>query len=183
MSLHLHSKHSQLELSSEVQLMSASMLALMPPVQVTHPSAHLGIHPVLYQGRSPSPDLRQVSSREYLHRITTVSENIIATIKMRNNFRYPLEIVIFPTLRQKYWTFLFSSPFCYRSSNFAIAKVVTLNLFLYKFCRLVHGFFSVLLPIQYCSSNYCDSNSCQERERATTKSDNFRQRAIKKAMN
>ena len=29
----------------------------------------------------------------------TVSENIIATIKIRNNFCYPLKIVIFPILR------------------------------------------------------------------------------------
>ena len=41
-------------------------------------------------------------------------------------------------------------PFSYRSSNFAIAKLsllISLLHFLYKFCRLVHGFFSVLLPI------------------------------------
>ena len=39
----------------------------------------------------------------------------------------------------------------YRSSNFAIAKLSLLTSllnFLYKFCRLVHSFFSVLLPIQ-----------------------------------
>ena len=38
----------------------------------------------------------------------------------------------------------------YRSANFAIAKLsllIPLLQFLYKFCRLVHGFFSVLLPI------------------------------------
>ena len=49
----------------------------------------------------------------------TVGENIIATIKMRNDFCYPLKMV----------TFLYCSPFSYRSSNFAIAKVVALNLF------------------------------------------------------
>ena len=57
---------------------------------------------------------------------------------------------------------LYCSPFSYRSSNFAIAKVVALLLqFLYEFCRLVHGFFSVLhcIPYSYRSSNYCDSNS------------------------
>ena len=46
---------------------------------------------------------------------------------------------------------LFCSPFSYRSSNFAIAKVVALNLFVsffYDFCKLVRGLFSVLLPIQ-----------------------------------
>ena len=59
----------------------------------------------------------------------TVGENIIATIKMRNNFCYPLKMIIFPILRQQYWTFLYCSPFSYRSSNFAIAKVVALNLF------------------------------------------------------
>ena len=54
-------------------------------------------------------------------------------------------------LRQQYWTFLSCSPFSYRSSNFAIAKLsllIPFLQFLYKFFRLVHGFFSVLLPIQ-----------------------------------
>ena len=58
---------------------------------------------------------------------------------------------IYPILRQQYWTFLYCSPFSYRSSNFAIAKwslLIPQLKFLYKFCRLVHGFFSVLLPIQ-----------------------------------
>jgi hypothetical protein len=58
--------------------------------------------------------------------VCTVGENIIATIKMRNNFCYPLKMVIFPILREQYWTFLYCSPFSYRSSNFAIAKVVAL---------------------------------------------------------
>ena len=85
--------------------------------------------------------------------IYTVGENIIATIKMRDNFCHPLTMVIFPILRQRqqYWIFLYCSPFTYRSPNFAIAKVVALNLFASIFvcvCRLVHGFFSVLLPIQ-----------------------------------
>ena len=51
----------------------------------------------------------------------------------------------------KVGTFLYCSPFSYCSSNFAIAKLsflIPLLQFLYKFCRLVHGFFSVLLPIQ-----------------------------------
>ena len=46
--------------------------------------------------------------------IYTVGENIIAAIKIRNNIFYP---------------FLYCSPFSYRSSNYAIAKVVTHNLF------------------------------------------------------
>ena len=56
---------------------------------------------------------------------TTPGENIIATIKMRNK----LEMVIFSILRLQYWTFLYCSPFSYHSSNFATAKVFTLNLF------------------------------------------------------
>ena len=32
--------------------------------------------------------------------VHTVSENIIAIIKMRNNFWFPLKMVIFPILRQ-----------------------------------------------------------------------------------
>ena len=49
----------------------------------------------------------------------TVGENIIATIKMRNNFCYPLEM----------------------------KKLISLLKFLYEFCRLVNVFFSVLLPM------------------------------------
>ena len=51
----------------------------------------------------------------------TVGKNIIPIIKMRNNFCYPLKM--------RYWTFLYCSLFSYCSSNFAIAKVVALNLF------------------------------------------------------
>ena len=47
----------------------------------------------------------------------------------QQNFCYPLKMVNFPILRQQYWTVLYCSPFSYRSSNFAIAKVVALNLF------------------------------------------------------
>ena len=56
-----------------------------------------------------------------LSTVSTVGENIIATIKMWNNFCYPLKMV--------YCTFLYCSLFSYRSSNFAIAKVVALNHF------------------------------------------------------
>ena len=69
---------------------------------------------------------------------------------------YPLR-----TLKGAYWissyiaiaifNFSLRSPFSYRSSNFAIAKLsllIPLLHFLYKFYRFVHGFFSVLLPIQ-----------------------------------
>ena len=59
-----------------------------------------------------------------------VGENIIATIKMRNNFCYPLKMVIFCD----FFIFLYCSPFSYRSSNFEIAKVVALNLFAQNFC-------------------------------------------------
>ena len=60
------------------------------------------------------------------------------------------------------WTFLLCSPFSYRSSNFAIAKLsllIPLLQFLYKFCRLAHGFFLYCFPYSYRSSNYC--NSCR----------------------
>ena len=85
----------------------------------------------------------------------TVDENIIATIKMGNNFCYPLKMVIFLLKLKRYRKILYL--------NFSIAPhlVIALptlrqklslliNLFasiLYQFCRLVHGFFSVLLPI------------------------------------
>ena len=60
----------------------------------------------------------------------------------------------------QYWIFLYCSPFSYRSSNFAIAKLsllIPFLQFLYKFCRLVHGFFSVLLLIQLSLFQLCDS--------------------------
>ena len=38
--------------------------------------------------------------------ICTVGK-IIATIKRRNNFCFPLKMVIFPILRKQYWTFLY----------------------------------------------------------------------------
>jgi hypothetical protein len=60
---------------------------------------------------------------------TTVGENIIATIKMQNNFHYPLKIVVFPIWQLQYWTFLYCSSISYCSSNFRIAKVVALNNF------------------------------------------------------
>ena len=77
-------------------------------------------------------------------------------------FFYPLKMVIFPILRQQYWTFLYCSPVSYRSSNFAIAKVVALC---FNFCMsFIDWFIASLLycfPYNYRSSNYCDSNSCR----------------------
>ena len=61
--------------------------------------------------------------------LNIVGKNIIAIIKMRKIVWYSLKMVIFPILRFKYWSFLYRSPFSYRSSNFAIDKVVALNLF------------------------------------------------------
>jgi hypothetical protein len=55
---------------------------------------------------------------EYL--INTVGEHIIATTKIRNIYG-AIQSFIFPIL-----AFLYCSPFSYRSSNFAIAKVVAI---------------------------------------------------------
>ena len=91
---------------------------------------------------------------------STVDENIIATIKVRNNFCYPLKMVIFRILRQQYWSFLYCSLFSYRSSNFPIAKIVTLNLnFCMSFVLWFMASFLYCFPYSYRSSNYCDSNS------------------------
>ena len=71
--------------------------------------------------------------------------------------------IIFVTLSQ-YWTFLYCSPFSYTSPNFAIAKVVTLNLFASIFMSFVDWLMASFLycfPYSYRSSNYCDSNSCR----------------------
>ena len=80
-----------------------------------------------------------LSSSYYVY---TISENIIGTPKILNNFWCHTKMLNFPMLRQPYWL-LYCSPFIYRFSNFAIAKVVSLKLFasfLYRFCRLFHGF-------------------------------------------
>ena len=104
--------------------------------------------------------------------------------------------IIFVTLSQ-YWTFLYCSQFSYRSSNFAIAKVVALNLFSSIFVSFEDWFMASFLycfPYSNRSSNSCDSNSCRSftlshlrtrksdnyRYRDSWKSDNFRERAIKK---
>ena len=43
-----------------------------------------------------------------------------------------------------------------------LSLLISLLQFLYEFCRLVHGFFSVyLFQYSYRSSNYCDSYSCR----------------------
>ena len=58
--------------------------------------------------------------------------------------------------------------FSNRSSHFALAKIVALNLFALSFVCVAS--FLHCFPYNYRSSNYCDS----------WKSDNFRMRAIKK---
>ena len=76
-------------------------------------------------------------SKLFFCHLSTADENIIATIKIGNNFCYPLKM------------------FQYCDNNiglFSIAPllVIALNLFasiLYEFCRLVYSFYSALLPI------------------------------------
>ena len=82
-------------------------------------------------------------------------------------------------MRKQYWTFLYCSPLSYRSSNFATAIVVTLCL--YEFCRLIHGFFSVLLPIYLLLSPLRARKSDNYSYRDSWKSNNFRKEAIKKS--
>ena len=65
--------------------------------------------------------------------IHTVSENVIATNKMRNNFCYPFGI--------------FRNIGIFSIASHLVITLTTLLQFLYEFCRLVYGFFSVLLPI------------------------------------
>ena len=74
------------------------------------------------------------------NQINTAGENIIVTTKIRNNYRAiqsfifsiaPHLVIALPTLRQQMLSLLMSS-----------------LKFFSKFCRLVYGFFSVLLPIQ-----------------------------------
>ena len=93
----------------------------------------------------------------FVQQTRTVHENIIGAPKMRN---------IFGTM--SICTFLYCSPFSFHFSNFAIAKVVALNIFatfLYWFCTLICGFFSVLLYAElislnsYRTSNFRNSNS------------------------
>ena len=88
-----------------------------------------------------------------------VDENIIATIKMRKKFCYPFKIVIFPILQEQYWTYFYCSPISYRSSNFAIAKVVALNIFAWFFVWVLYtGSFLYCFLYTYRSTNYCDSD-------------------------
>ena len=99
--------------------------------------------------------ISQCNTYEY-----TVGENIIATIKMRNNFCYPLKMVILPKIAIAILNFFYCSPFSYRSSNFALAKVVALNLL--NFCMSFVDWFMAsslfCFPYSYRSSNYCNSN-------------------------
>ena len=78
---------------------------------------------------------------------STVGKNIIATINMRNNFCYPLKMAIFPIF--------YCSPFSYYSPNFAIAKVIALNLFASIFVYWFMASFLYCLPYSYRSFNYC----------------------------
>ena len=77
----------------------------------------------------------------------TVGENIIATIKMRNNFCYPLKMIIFSaildfSLLQK------------------LSLLISLLKFLYEFVDWFMASILYCFPYSYRSSNYCDSNSC-----------------------
>ena len=72
----------------------------------------------------------------------------------------------FLSLFSNNWTFLYCSLFGYRCSNFAIAKVDALILFvlhiLYQFC--VHWLIAIFLyysPHSYRPSNYCNSHNYQ----------------------
>ena len=59
--------------------------------------------------------------------------------------------------------FLNCSPTMYRSFNFALAKVVALNLFALLFVQVltfVHGFSLYGSSYSHRSAYYCDSNSC-----------------------
>ena len=95
--------------------------------------------------------LKQVENscvRFYL--LCTVSENIIDTTKMRNDFWYYFRMFIFPMLRKQYWTFIYWTHFVIALTTLKWQKfsfLILLFKFLYRFCRLVNGFFSVLLLI------------------------------------
>ena len=84
---------------------------------------------------------------------STVDQNII-----ENKFKYSFSNISIEILN-----FSLLLPISYRSSKFAIAKVVALNLFApFSFIRFVDRFMASFLycfPSNYRSSNYCDSNS------------------------
>ena len=88
-------------------------------------------------------------------------------------------MLFFPLMRQQYCIFLYCSPFSYRSSNFAIAKVIALNLFAsifvgvlqigswLVFCNASHIFIALplcliyLQPFLYCLwLLFCANYSC-----------------------
>ena len=78
----------------------------------------------------------------------TIDENIIGAAKYEIIFVILSKLLIFQYC-DNHMDFSLFPPFSFRSSNFAIVKVVALNPFascLYWFRRLVHGLISVLLP-------------------------------------
>ena len=74
------------------------------------------------------------------------------------------KILLLPSKCEIIWTFLYCSPFSYHPSNFAIAKVVALNLFasifVMSFVNWFMASFLYCFPYSYLTSNYWDSNSC-----------------------
>ena len=118
----------------------------------------------MYVYKSSSKNILEFSSRL----IHTVDENIIATIKMRNNFCYLLKMKNFPILQYQYWTFLYCSPISYRSSYFASVVNLFMASFLYCF------------PYSYRSFTLLKALAQSNGNLIARKSDNFRKEAIKK---
>ena len=84
----------------------------------------------------------------------TVSENTSGATKKRNNYNAIL-LFIFIILN----TYL--KPFTLAPHLDITLPTFYINIFasfLYWFCTLVYGFFSVLFPIYYSSSNFCNKN-------------------------
>ena len=109
---------------------------------------------LLYLNQLPTPGRIPTLISHY-----TVGENITATIKAKL-FLVSFKNGLFPLLRQQYQTFLYCSKLNYGFSNFAISKVVALNL-CFNFCTsFVDWFIASFLycfPYSYRSSNYCNS--------------------------
>ena len=76
---------------------------------------------------------------------TVVKEIIIGAPKILNNFWCTVELSVCSLLL----FFLLLLPLSYHFSNFALAKVIALNLFatFHRFCALIYGLFSVLFPL------------------------------------
>ena len=82
-----------------------------------------------------------------MHICISIGENIIGTTKIRNKF----------WCHSKLFIFQYCDSYC--STNFAIAKVVVLNIFASFLCGFMASFLCCF-SYRYYSSKHCNGNCC-----------------------